>query len=275
MFENLRRRLRNAQPISQPAQANFEQQSPDQAGSGHEAWIQHGTGTGTNVLRLERNLAKVESQLSQTSEPGLKIQLLTAQRNIKNQLLRAHGNLVRGTEDRFPVPDVGYPMGSVEDYFNPSMDFLNGDFNGPISPKATFELAGTLRSRMTSPIPAAKPAGGDYKPTQYFTRNALGEKPSFSYGRPADASGLTYGASTVRGAGVSYAPGRTVQHQHTGPDFGPYGRGLTTSDQVVPGKHGSRSIFTRASHVKPSVPPSGSGTGQTTPSADVPVSSHG
>lgn len=259
MFEALRKKLRNAQPISQPAQANFEQQSPEQPGAGHEAFIQHETGSGTNALQLDRNISKLESQLSQTSDPGLRILLLGGLRNLRHQRVRASGTGYNRISTGSPVPDVGFPMGGMEDYFNPSSDYLLGDFNGPISPKATFEIAGTDRSRIRQTAPRAKPAGGiDPLPNSYFTRDAFGKYPGqFDYipGRvntaqvkPSDAmsAGIDTTGKHLGGSagaqGRSYAPGRTFQFQHTGPDFGPYGRGLTTSDQPVTNRQGSRSV---------------------------------
>ena len=75
MLESKRKQLKNAQPISSPAQWNYEQQSPDQPGSGHAAFKGHETGTGTNIVTLQRALARVNAQLAVTQDPQLRMSL--------------------------------------------------------------------------------------------------------------------------------------------------------------------------------------------------------
>jgi hypothetical protein len=248
MFEALRQRLKNAQPISTPSRDNFEQQDPSIPGSGHEKLIHHETGAGTRQLQIEKNLAKVEAQLSQTSDPGLRIVLLAAQRNMRNQLVRSGGSGQHVLLEGSPVPDVGFPMGSWENHFNPSDDYSGGVYDLKISPKAAFELAGTARSQITQlPPRGARMAGGmDPLSDSYYTRNALGTVPDqFNYDPglvDTNATPRVHNQTPGGHSRVSFAPGRTFQDLHTGPDWGPYGRGLTTNDQPIPTKHGSRSV---------------------------------
>jgi hypothetical protein len=251
MFEALRKKLKNAQPISQPAQANFEQQDPSNPGSGHQAFIAHESGAGTNTDTLKRALARVDSQLSQTNDPGLKITLLAGRRNIVNQLLRTGGTGLHNAMHGSPVPDVGFPMGTYVDARSGQLNASPG--TKKLSPKAAFELAGTARSQISQKPPrGARIAGGaDPLSDSYYTRNALGEYPGqFNYD-PGLPNLAATGPTTRAAAGIpvaddgvqgkSYAPGRTFQFQHTGPDYGPYARGATTSEQPLPNHHGSRS----------------------------------
>lgn len=237
MFENLRKRLKNAQPISTPAQYNFEQQAPDNPGSGHEAFKAHETGSGSNLLTLQRSLARIQAQLAVTSDPQLRVQLASAERNITNQMIRTSGSSTAGQVGS-PVADAGFPMGTYADYFAGATDASGGLV---VSPKASFEMAGTRRMEIGSrsgvpQVPNATPGGGMKQtvvPGGAHFKNVNNPTGSaFSYNLPLQKVG-----KQVRRKGPSFIPGKTFHPQvHTGPN----GRGAMSSSQPKPGKHGGR-----------------------------------
>lgn len=234
-----RMKLRNAQPISSTAQANYDQIDPNQEGAGHTAFTHNITGAGTNQLQIKRALAKIEAQLKMTVDPGLTISLENAANMLRSQLTRSSLGTANGLG-----PDRTVPNNTGQYRFSGPYDegSVSGQEQTKISTFAGFQLFGTLRQKVTK-VPQHRyieeagsvPGVTDNEKRAYLAFRNPGNPDGqvFHYGDPPDVA--THLPSHGVRRGTPYAPGRTHHKQSS---TGPVGRGHAPSHQASRGYSG-------------------------------------
>jgi hypothetical protein len=154
----------NRQTVSSTARWNLVQSDPASPGAQKRPLANEQTGKGSNLLQLQRALASAELHLSQTYDPRLQQNIAHGITVLKAQMARITGVDVTHF-DVHSVPDspTGYQFAGFVDATETESVAVASDatMQSPISSFAQFQLAGTLRQKISnvSPPANATPAG--------------------------------------------------------------------------------------------------------------------